>query len=173
MKIQNYTKSIKIKSQQLSWGKKKKAEVLGHFSRTYHTSTSVAQWWKHCWIWGLCLLMRKVMPLLTERLSTMGLYITAVSCSSSKQTSLGGFLSSSHRFHLLDQTKTPTHPESAALLLCPTDVIFFLSNNWRKRKSEASIIRLLFFFFFKCLLLAYSCPFFKVTVYALSKWICI
>lgn len=52
----------------------------------------------------------------------------------------------------------------------------FLSNNWRKRKSEASIIRL--FFFSKCLLLAYSCPslflnFFKVTVYALLKWICI
>ena len=44
MKIQNYTKSIKIKNlNSCLEGGGEEAEVLGHFSRTYRTSTPVAQ----------------------------------------------------------------------------------------------------------------------------------
>lgn len=96
-----------------------------------------------------------------ERLSTIGLYTTAV-CHSSKQTSLWGSSSPPphppplpvHQSHLLDWTNTPTDPESAALSR-PSHR--FLSMKWRKGKSEASVYTPFFFFFF-CLLWAYSCP---------------
>lgn len=83
-----------------------------------------------------------------ERLSTIGLYTTAV-CHSSKQTSLwGSFLPPPHpphQSHLLDWTNTPTDPESAALSR-PSHR--FLSMKWRKGKSEASVYTLFFSFFF-------------------------
>lgn len=166
MKIQNYTKSIKIKSQQLScWGEKSWS-ARSFFPYIYEHV--VAQWWKHCCIRGLCLHVTKLVPLLTELLFAMWLYMTAASgySTSQKQMSLGGFSS------LFRQTNTPTNPESAALLLCSTEVIFFFSpsNNWRKWKGEATIIRP---FLSKRLLLAYSCPslslFFLKSLYMLCQ----
>lgn len=161
MKIQNYTKSIKIKSQQLSWGKKKKkAEVLGHFSRTYHTSTSVAQWWKHCCIWGLCLLVRKSCASSDWASVHEGsvhdcgvsffLFLKSRWASVAFCPSLTGFTCSTE----------PTHPQTLSqLLFCShwCRLFFFLSNNWRKRKKRG-IHNQTFFFFFLNVSLAYSCP---------------
>lgn len=134
MKIQNYTKkSIKIKSQQLSWRRKKNAEVLGRFSRTYHMSTSVAQWWKHCCIWG-----RLPFHETSCSLFWLTLHVGSVHCSISfirfpKADKPRWILSNSHRHHLLDQINRPTNPESVALLLCPTDVIFCLKKCKEKK----------------------------------------
>lgn len=154
MKIQNYTKSIKIKSQQLSWGKKKKAEVLGRFSRTFCTSALVAQWWKHRWVraWRtLCLFW-----LSDGSVHDCGVLFL-------KQESLCGFLSISHL-----QTNTPTNPESAAPCSVPLkSTFFFLSNGWEKRKTRGILDET---FFSKWLLLAYP-RLFEVIVYALWKWI--
>lgn len=145
MKIQNYTKSIKIKSQQ-SWGgeKKKKAEVLGRFSRTLsyeHVGCPVME----------ALLNSESSASSWEQLC---LFLTWVSVHDGPVHDCGVFLKADEPrwlfVHLSPASltrpnqHTPTNPESAALLLRPTDVVFFLSNNWRKRKSEASVMRLFF-----------------------------
>lgn len=165
MKIQNYTKSIKIKSQQLSWGGEKSWSARSFFPYISYEHV-IAQWWKHCCIWGLCLRVTKVVPLLTELLFAMWLYMTAASSysTSRKQMSLWLYVHLSPNQH----THKPWVSCSSALSHWG-HLFFFPSNNWRKWKSEATIIRPFFF----CLLLAYSCPslFLKVTLYALPKWI--
>lgn len=141
MKIQNYTKSIKIKSQHLSGGG---AEVLGRFSRTYHTSTSVAQWWKHCCIWGLCLI-RKVVPLLAwaaVRWICTWLGYLVPSRRESWQAS-ADISSISHKSRLLDQTNTHKPWVSCSSALSHWH-LFLCQIIEEKEKSEASIIRLFF-----------------------------
>lgn len=150
MKIQNYTKSIKIKSQQLSWGKKKKAEVLGHFSRTYHTSTSIAQWWKHCCIWGLfasvweklCLFWLSVCP---RWVCTWLQYFVLPLLKKKSRWASVAFCPSLTSSTCSTKTNTPTNPESAALLLAPTDVIFFFFVKELKKKKKRGIHNQTFF----------------------------
>lgn len=146
MKIQNYTKSIKIKISTVVLRKrgKKKAEVLGHFSRTYHTSTSVAQWWKH-------LNWRHLPP---HEKSCASSDWASVRDGSVHDCGMLFFLKRtsedfcpSHRFHLLDQANTLTNPESAALPLCPTLIFLCCQIIEEKGNGEASITRLFFFKF--------------------------
>lgn len=122
--------------------KKKKAEVLGHFSRTYHTSTSIAQWWKHCCIWGffasvwekLCLFWLSVCP---RWVCTWLQYFVLPLLKKKSRWASVAFCPSLTSSTCSTKTNTPTNPESAALLLAPTDVIFFFFCQRIEEKEKA------------------------------------
>lgn len=144
-KYKTTQKALKSNLNSLEGGKKKKkAEVLGRFSRTLsyeHVGCPVME----------ALLNSESSASSWEQLC---LFLTWVSVHDGPVHDCGVFLKADEPrwlfVHLSPASltrpnqHTPTNPESAALLLRPTDVVFFLSNNWRKRKSEASVMRLFF-----------------------------
>lgn len=145
-KYKTTQKSIKIKSQQLFRGKKKKswsARSFFPYILYEHVGCSVMEALLY---WGLCLHVK---------------LLYASSCWASVHTGsvhdcsilvFNVFKTNESRgFCLFHTTVTyltnPTHPQTLSqLLLCSVPLMTpFLSNNWRKTKSEASMNGFFFF----------------------------